>query len=69
VHALERLREAVRDMIQLATHRLIDHYDQLLTAIARFVVPLRPGRRYLRAVKVKMSSYPLKPPPGAVPSG
>jgi len=63
VHALERVREAVRDMMQMATMRLIERYEHLLDAIARVVVPLRPGRRNPRGVKRKMSNYPLKPPP------
>ncbi len=63
VHALERVREAVRDMMQIATQRLAERYENLLDAIARVVVPLRPGRSYPRAVKRKMSSYPVKPPP------
>ena len=32
----------------------------LITAIARVVIPKRPGRRFPRAVKIKMSNYPLK---------
>jgi len=63
VHALLRMREAVRDMMQAATRRLRERYEQLLDAVARKVVRLRPGRRYPRAVKRKMSSYPVKPPP------
>jgi hypothetical protein len=59
----ERVREAVRDMMQMATMRLIERYEYLLDAIARVVVPLRPGRRNPRGVKRKMSNYPLKPPP------
>jgi len=69
VHALERIREATRDMMQAATIRLVERYEHLLDAIARVVVPLRPGRQYARAVKRKMSNYPLKAPPGAVSSG
>lgn len=57
---LERVREAVRDMMLLPTSRLLDRYDRLLRAVARERVPRRPGRRYPRAVKVKMSKYPVK---------
>ena len=67
VHTLERIREAVRDMMQAATRRLAERYDQLLTAVARVVVPLRPGRTYPRAVKRKMSNYPLKAAPAEAP--
>jgi hypothetical protein len=57
--AMHQLRDGARDMMLLATWRLIDHYEQLLRTIANAVVPLRPGRVYPRAVKVKMSGYPL----------
>lgn len=63
VHALERVREAVCGMMQMATMWLMERYEQLLDAIARVVVPWRPGRKYPRAVKRKMSNYPVKPPP------
>lgn len=58
--ALHRLREAVRDMMQAPATRLIERYARLLAAVARAVVPLRPGRQFPRAVKVKMSKYPVK---------
>jgi len=58
--AMHQFRDGVRDMMLLPTRRLIDHYDQLLRAIASVVVPLRPCREYPRAVKIKMSGYPLK---------
>lgn len=57
--ALERTREAVRDMMRLPPHRLQDRYDELLEAIARNRVPQRPGRSFPRAVRIKMSTYPL----------
>lgn len=60
VAGLERVREAVRDMMQLPTTRLAQRYARLGEAIGRLLVPLRPGRHYPRAVKVKMSGYPLK---------
>jgi len=63
--ALLRLREAVRDMMQLATSRLRDRYDRLLEATARQTVPRRPERRNPREVKIKMSKYPLKRRPAA----
>lgn len=58
--AVERIRDAVRDMMQLPTSRLIDRYTRLLTSIGREAVPKRPGRCFPRAVKVKMSKYPVK---------
>ena len=60
--ALERIREAVRDMMQAATLRLAERYHRLLTAITRVLVPLRPDRTNPREVKIKMSNYPLKRP-------
>jgi hypothetical protein len=60
--ALERIREAVRDMMQLSALRLIERYHQLLAAISRVLVPLRPNRSNPREVKIKMSNYPLKRP-------
>ncbi len=58
--ATERVREATYEMMRLPTARLAGRYGQMLIAIARVVVPKRPGRSFPRAVKVKMSSYPLK---------
>lgn len=60
--ALERIREAVRDMMQAATLRLAERYHRLLTAITRVLVPLRPDRNNPREVKVKQSRYPVKRP-------
>jgi hypothetical protein len=60
IGAVERLREAVREMMLLPTVLLPERHRQLLRAIARQTVPLRPGRHNPRAVKVKMSVYPLK---------
>lgn len=57
--ALERIREAIRDMMRLPSCRLQDRYDELLEAILRNRVPERPGRAFPRAVRIKMSSYPL----------
>lgn len=59
VAALERLREAVRDMMRVPPYRLQDRYDDLLRAVARVRVPQRPGRSYPRAVRIKMSNYKL----------
>lgn len=69
IHALERMREAVRDMMQAATRRLFECFEHLLDAIARVVVPLRPGRSHPRAVKRKMSNYPCKATRRDAPSG
>ncbi len=62
VAALERIREAVRDMMQVAALRLAERYARLLAAITRVLVPRRPGRTNPREVKIKMSNYPLKRP-------
>jgi hypothetical protein len=58
--AVERVREATYEMMRLPTARLPQRYEQMLAAIARVVVPKRPGRSFPRAVKIKMSCYPLK---------
>lgn len=58
--ALARIREAVRDMMLAATHRLLERYARLLASIARAIVPERPGRSRPRAVKIKMSGYLLR---------
>jgi hypothetical protein len=58
--ATERVREATYEMMRLPTTQLAGRYEQMLTAIARVVVPKRPGRHFPRAVKIKMSNYPLK---------
>lgn len=58
--ALERTREAVQDMSRMPTQQLPARYKQLLQAVTRIVVPERPGRRFPRAIKIKMSKYPLK---------
>jgi hypothetical protein len=60
VAALERIREAVRDMMALATLRLPDRYARLLASLLWAVVPERPGRSNPREVKIKMSPYPCK---------
>ena len=58
--ALERTRETTYEMMRMPTIRLPGRYDQMLVAMARVVVPKRPGRHLPRVVKIKMSSYPLK---------
>jgi hypothetical protein len=57
---VERTREAVRDMMGLPTSRLAARYARLLESMTWQLVPFRPGRRHPRAVKVKMSNYPLQ---------
>jgi len=59
--AVERLRETVYDMLSLSTRRLPARYARLLLQVARADVPERPGRKNPRAVKIKMSKFPLKP--------
>ena len=61
--ALHQFRDGVRDMMLLPTQRLFERYKRLLEDIASAVVPLRPGREFPRAVKIKMSGYPLKRTP------
>lgn len=58
--ALNRIREATHDMMRMPTIRLAERYEQMIRATARVIVPKRPGRHVPRAVKIKMSSYPLK---------
>jgi hypothetical protein len=58
--AVERLREAAYEMMRLPAHRLPARYAQLLLQVGRLVVPERPGRKNSRAVKIKMSKFPLK---------
>lgn len=58
--AVERIREAMHDMMRMPTRQLPQRYRRMLDAIARAKAPERPGRRYPRAVKIKMSRYPLK---------
>jgi hypothetical protein len=60
VAGLERVREAVRDMMQLPTQRLPERYDRLLESLTWVQVPPRPGRSFPRVIKVKMSHYNLK---------
>ena len=59
-YCLSRIGDAVPDMMRAPTHRLVDRFEQLLWALARVVVPPRPGRSYPRAVKRKASNYPVK---------
>lgn len=59
VAALERIREAVRDMMRLPACRLGERYATLFDAVVRNRVPERPGRSFPRAVRVKMSTYAL----------
>ncbi len=58
--ATERVREATYEMMRLPTTHLAARYEQMLIAISRVLVPKRPGRSFPRAVKIKMSCYPLK---------
>ena len=58
--AVERLREATYEMMRLPTRRLPGRYARLLMQIGRATVPERPGRKNPRAVKIKMSKFPLK---------
>jgi hypothetical protein len=60
VDALARIQHAILVMAQAPTARLRELFGQLLADIAATVLPeRRPDRAYPRAVKVKMSKYPL----------
>jgi hypothetical protein len=60
VFALERIGEAVREMMLLPTPRLAERYAELLAAVAACRVPRRPGRHFPRAVRICRSKYPHK---------
>lgn len=60
VDTLERIREWLMLMAWAPTIQLMDLYRQLLQQIAACRLPARRHRKYPRAVKVKMSNYPLK---------
>ena len=65
--ALQQFRDGIRDMMLLPTRRLHERYERLLEDIASAIVPLRPGREFPRAVKIKMSGYPFSQgAPGAM---
>ena len=58
--AIERLRETSHDMMRMRTTLLPERYEEMLKALSRSKVPRRPDRHEPRAVKMKMSRYPLK---------
>jgi hypothetical protein len=61
VDSLERLRHTLVRMGLSKPIRLPALYKELLSELAATVLPARrPERRYPRAVKVKMSNFPLK---------
>jgi hypothetical protein len=55
-----RFREAIQEMLWLPDAFLEIRRDKMLTAIARAKLKRRSRRSCPRAVKVKMSSFPLK---------
>ncbi|MBT9137451.1 MAG: hypothetical protein DDT34_02543 [Firmicutes bacterium] len=57
---LERVRECMRDVMLDHSISAADRIRFMRCAIARGTVPKRPGRKSPRAVKVKMSGFPLK---------
>ena len=59
--AVERLRETTYEMMRLPACRLRARYARMLLQAGRATVPERPGRKNPRAVKIKMSKFPLKP--------
>lgn len=60
VASVERIREAIWDMMRMQSDELPMRFRRMFHVIARTYTPPRPGRRYPRAVKIKMSKYPLK---------
>ncbi len=60
VACVERIREAVPAFGAARTEALPRLYRQLLDKLAHTRVPERPGRHDPRAVKIKMSNYPLR---------
>jgi hypothetical protein len=55
------IRDAVIEMGRSSGRRLLQIYGELIEALARCVLPSRRAERvYPRAVKVKMSNFPLK---------
>lgn len=62
VGALARVREAVPRMASAPTRSLPFLYRELIKNISRCVLPPRRKRRNPRAVKTKMSKYPLRKP-------
>ncbi len=57
---LERVRECMRDIV-LCRRPTGLRIRLMRNAIGRVLVPRRPDRKFPRAVKIKMSAYPLKP--------
>lgn len=62
VAGLERIREAIHEMMRMATPRLTERYRRLLASLSWATVPRRPGRSNPRVVKIKMSHYLCKKP-------
>ena len=60
VACLERIREAVPALGAARTDALPRLYRRLLRNLAHIRVPERPGRHDPRAVKIKMSKFPLR---------
>jgi len=62
VGALARIREAIPRMASAPARQLPTLYNQLLEEIHLCILPPRRDRRNPRAVRIKMSGYPLKRP-------
>ena len=60
VAALARIREAIPRMASAPARQLPRLYDQLLEQIHLCILPPRRNRKNPRAVRIKMSGYPLK---------
>jgi tRNA A37 threonylcarbamoyladenosine dehydratase len=58
--ALERVRDTLNEMMRAPTRKLLACYNRMIKQIARNKVPKRPGRKNERAVKIKLSQYPVK---------
>jgi hypothetical protein len=57
---LERTKDALWQMMALPSLELLARYEQLCRALRRRPVVSRPGRSHPRAVKTKMSKYPVR---------
>ncbi len=57
---VERIREAIPALGTARTDALPRLYRQLLHNLSQILVPERPGRHDPRAVKIKMSKFPLR---------
>ncbi len=64
---LGRVQRTAWDLMKMALPELEQRYEKLMASLRRRPVPKRPGRKYPRRVKVKMSKFELKRPSRASP--